>query len=302
MNTQEPVVLGKVKKGSAGKPMVVIILFLFIGSIILFLPTIQDYFGDNDIIDLVKDGKIIDFFVNHNLYVEESIPNNNKEQEKNNPMLINSKTTLNGENFDLNNFVLTKENIKFNINVFETINFDDEKYFLVLNQNDKEITTIKLNNIVSTSLEQTFKFKEKLTDTVGVTGVIKILRDSDYPEFLVSSDESGLGSLTCVKDNYKIEYVLNNNCLIRIKETLEYLDNNNNDYLNTFQNYSNVVTKINNSGAIASIEENYSGFIFKTDIDLTTFNNNIQNYNYYSLNTKTNKINFEMNAKGYDCK
>lgn len=301
MNTQEPVILGKVKKGSAGKPILVIILFLFIGSIILFLPTIQDYFGDNNIIDLIKNGQIVDFFVNRDLYVDKPIVNNKTEKEIK-PVLINSKTILNEEKFTLNNFDLTKDKIKFTINTKETINFDDKNYYLVLTQNDKEITTIKLINVVTDTKEQTFKFKETLNDTVGVNGIIKIIRESDYPEFLVSSDESGLASLTCVKDNYKIEFVLNNNNLIRIKEVFEYVDSNRDEYLKTFQEYSNIVTKINNSGTIASIEENYRGFIFKTDIDLSTFDNVVTNNNYYKLNTKTNKINFEMNAKGYDCK
>lgn len=302
MDTQEPVVLGKVKKGSAGKPILVIILFLFIGSIILFLPTIQDYFGDNNIIDLIKNGQIVDFFVNHDLYVDKPIVNNKTEKEEIKPVLINSKTILNEEKFTLNNFDLTKDKIKFTINTKETINFDDKNYYLVLTQNDKEITTIKLINVVTDTKEQTFKFKETLNDTVGVNGIIKIIRESDYPEFLVSSDESGLASLTCVKDNYKIEYVLNNNNLIRIKEIFEYVDSNRDEYLKIFQEYSNIVTNINNSGTIASIEENYRGFIFKTDIDLSTFDNVVTNNNYYKLNTKTNKINFEMNAKGYDCK
>lgn len=302
MNTQEPVILGKVKKGSAGKPILVIILFLFIGSIILFLPTIQDYFGDNNIIELIKNGQIVDFFVNHDLYVDKPIINNNNEKEEIKPVLINSKTILNEEKFTLNNFDLTKDKIKFTINTKETINFDDKNYYLVLTQNDKEITTIKLINVVTDTNEQTFKFKETLNDTVGVNGIIKIIRESDYPEFLVSSDESGLASLTCVKDNYKIEYVLNNNNLIRIKEIFEYVDSNRDEYLKIFQEYSNIVTNINNSGTIASIEENYRGFIFKTDIDLSTFDNVVTNNNYYKLNTKTNKINFEMNAKGYDCK
>lgn len=300
MNEQEPVILGKVKKGAAGKPLVVIILFLFIGALILFLPTIQNYFGDYNIIELIKNGQIVDFFINHEKFVDKPISNNNKEEEIK-PLLINSKTKLTSDEFTLNNFILTKENIEFTINVSDTFNFDENNYYLILSKKEKEISTIKLNNIVSTSEKQTFKFKESLNDTVEIYGIVKQIKDSDYPSYLVSSDETGLGSLFCIKDKYKIEYVMNNNTLIRIKETLEYLDDNN-EYLNKFREYSNIVSKINNSNSIASIEENYSGFIFKTDIDLNTYNNSVSNNNYYYLNTKTNKIYFEMNAKGYDCR
>lgn len=302
MNTQEPVVLGKVKKGSAGKPIVVVIVFLFIGAIILFLPTILSYFGDYSIIELIKNGEIIDFFINHDAYVDKPITNNNvKEETKKEPLLINSKTVLTNNNFTLTNFNLTKENIKFTIITNTQINFDESNYYLVLSQNDKELSIIKLTETISNNKEQTFSFKEKLNDTVNVKGIIKSIKESEYPNFIVSTDESGLGSLICEKDNYKIEYILSNNNLIRIKETLEYIDNNN-DYLKEFEEYSRLVTRFNNINQTASITENYTGFIFTTDIDLSTYNDDYNKYNYYSLNTKTNKINFEMNAKGYDCK
>lgn len=303
MNNNEPVILGKVKKGSAGKPLVVIILFLFIGSFILFLPNIMNYFGEYSIIDLIKNGQIIDFFVNHDNYVDKPINDNKNTQEFNElkPLLINNKTELKENNFKLNNFTLTKDKIKFTINTTTQINFDESNYYLVLSQNDKEIKTIKLTETILNTKEITYIFKEKLNSTLEVKGIIKIIKENDYPKFIVTSDESGLGSLICEKDNYKIEYIFSNNSLNRIKETYNYIDNGN-DYLTTFEEYSNKVNRLNNSNATASIIEDYSGFIFTTDIDLSKFTGTEKNYNYYSLNTKTNKINFEMNAKGYDCK
>ena len=65
MNDNEPIVLGKVQKGKTGKPMVVVILFLFIGAILFFLPTISSYFGDYNVVDLIKNGQIVDLFINH---------------------------------------------------------------------------------------------------------------------------------------------------------------------------------------------------------------------------------------------
>lgn len=299
MNNNEPVILGKVKKGAAGKPLVVIIIFLFIGSFILFLPTIINYFGDYNIVDLVKNGQIIDFFINHENYVDKPIINNNKEEiSKKEPLLINSKTVLNKDSITLNNFNLTNENISFNISS-DISNLEELNYYLVLKQGNKDIAIIKLTD----TNKQDFKyyFKETLSTTLEVKGIIKTIKQNEYPKFIVSSDESGLGSLICEKDNYKIEYILNNNNLIKIKETLNYLDNGN-DYLSTFEEYSNIVTKINNSNSVASITENIDGFIFTTDIDMSTYTYSYKNNNYYSLNTKTNIINFEMNAKGYDCK
>lgn len=305
MNNNEPVVLGKVKKGSAGKPMVVVIVFLFIGSIILFLPTIINYFGDYNIIDLIRNGEIINFFTNHDAYVNKPISDTSKKEEttKEESVLLNSKATISKDNFTLTNFTLTKENITFDINTTTTINFDEQNYYLVLTKNDNTVATIKLTGTIKENTKFTFNFNKTLEDIVDVKGEVKVIKENEYPSFTVSSDESGLGSLICSKDNYKIEYILNNNQLIKIKETYSYIDNGNQtEYLSEFEQYTKLSTEINNSNATSTIVENYNGFIFTTDIDLSTYNFQKINYNYYSLNTKTNKINYEMTAKGYDCK
>lgn len=305
MNNNEPVVLGKVKKGSAGKPMVVVIVFLFIGAIILFLPTIINYFGDYNIVDLIKNGEIINFFTNHDNYVNKPISStlNKKEEPKEEAVLLNSKATISKDNFTLTNFLLTKENITFDINATTTINFDEQNYYLLLTKNDNTLLTIKLTGTVTTKSKFTFDFNENLQDIVEVKGKVKVIKENEYPSFIVSSDESGLASLICSKGNYKIEYILNNNQLIKIKETYDYIDNGNQtEYLNEFERYTKLSIEINNSNATSTIAENYNGFIFTTDIDLSTYNSQKINYNYYSLNTKTNRINYEMTAKGYDCK
>ena len=304
MNNNEPIVLGKVKKGSAGKPMAVVIIFLFIGSIVLFLPTIINYFGDYNIIDLVKNGQIVDFFINHDNYVNQPISNNNQEIEpKEEDVLLNSKASLTKDNFTLTNFTLTKENINFNINTNNTINFDEESYYLILTKNNKTISTIKLTGTVTSTGKFTFEFSKSLIDIIEVKGKIKKVNDNDYPSYILSSDETGLGSLICIKDSYKIEYILSNNQLTRIKEAYTYIDNGNQaEYLSEFDKYTKLSTEINNSNAMATLTETYSGFTFTTDIDLNTYVSKTKNYNYYSLNTKTNKIQYEMTAKGYDCK
>ena len=234
MNNNEPIVLGKVKKGSAGKPLVVIIVFLFIGALIFYLPTVASYFGDYNIIELIKEGKIIDFFINHDLYVDKPIVKEEKEEEKIEPLLINDKTILNFNNIALSDFDLKTEYIKFKI---------DNKNNINLNQDNKDIATIKLTN----EEEITFNFKGNLKSIVEVKGIIKIIKEHEYPSYTALSDESGLGSFICVRDNYKIEYVLSNNNLIKVKETLNYIDTGV-GYLEKFEEYSNLVTNLINKG------------------------------------------------------
>ncbi|MBQ3021072.1 MAG: hypothetical protein IJD92_02465 [Bacilli bacterium] len=302
MNNNEPVVIGKVKKNKTGKPLVVLILFLFIGSIVLFLPTITDYFKDYNIIDLVKEGKIIDFFINHENYIEKENTTTTVKISETNNLLINSKTILKYNNFTLTNFNITKEKIDFKINTSTNINFDKSKYYLVLKQNNKEIATIKLIGEVKGSIDYTFNFADKLNNIVEVYGEIKIIQETDYPKFTLSSDETGISSLICTKKDDTYEYIFNDNLLSKIKQNYIFNDiGNTNDYYQQYRNYTLIMDKINSNGGTASIVETYTGFTFTTDIDLNIYQEQI-NYNYYSLNTKSNIINFEMIAKGYDCK
>lgn len=306
MNNNEPLVLGKIKKGKTGKPLVVLIVFLFAGAIILFLPTISKYFGSQNIIDLIKDGKIVDFFINHDKYIDDNQTNESTTTTKaktdtNEPKLINSKTILEYNNFTLSNFNLTTDSITYKITSSNSINFDDSNYYLILKKDNKEITTIKLTGELNKELTNVFKFKTSLTDTVEVKGYIKTISDKDYPNFSLPSDETGTSSLICTKDSDTYEYMFNNNLLATIKQTYIYSYDDNSDYYKKYQEYSLIMNEININSGISSIEENYEGFIFKTEIDLNNYKEKI-NYNYYSLNTKSNKINFEMKAKGYDCK
>ena len=76
------------------------------------------------------------------------------------------------------------------------------------------------------------------------------------------------------------------------------------------ENYNNKyseVVSVNNSiislGGISQIINQIDTFILINDIDLNVYNfSQNTNYNYYSLNTKPKVVNFEMEAKGYDCK
>lgn len=302
MNNNEPLVLGKIKKGKTGKPLVVLIIFLFAGAIIFFLPSIGEYFSGYNIIDLIKNGEIIDFFINHENYADKNIAittTTNKvvnEEEK----IINSKTILEYNNFTLSDFILNKDSISYKITTSNTINLDDSNYYLILEKNNKKIF-IKLNGVVNKELTNDFKFVDPLGDTIEVKGYIKIMNDKEYPEFTLSSDETGTASLICKKDNDTYEYMFNNNLLVKIKETYIYKEENSEEYYNKYQGYALIMDKINVNGGISSLEETFVGFTFKTDIDLNKYQEKINN-NYYSLNTKSNKINFEMKAKGYDCR
>lgn len=292
----EPITLGKIKKGGKTKPILIIIIFLFMGSFILFLPTIINYFGDYNLIDLIKNGELIDFFKNHNSYI-----NKQDDTIKNNTILentsINTKTVLESNNITLNNFEITKTNIKFKINNEQNIDLDNNYYYLILK---KDTTTIYIR--IENKNELNFTFTTPLKDTLNISGNIKKYNDNDYPKFTLSSDETGLSSLICTKSLNNYEYIFDNNLLVRIKLNYTYNDTGNNSiYLSEFEKYTALQKQITLNGNTSNITENQTGFTFTADVNLNNQTNLVFD-NYYKFNTKSNKVNFDMIAKGYDCK
>lgn len=292
----EPITLGKIKKGGKTKPILIIIIFLFMGSFILFLPTIINYFGDYNLIDLIKNGELIDFFKNHNSYI-----NKQDDTIKNDTTLentsINSNTVLKNNNITLNNFEITNTNIKFKINNEQNIDLDNNYYYLILK---KDNTTIYIK--IENKNELDFTFTTPLKDTLNISGNIKKYNDNDYPKFILSSDETGLSSLICTKALNNYEYIFDNNLLVRIKLNYTYNDTSNNSiYLSEFEKYTTLQKQITTNGNTSSITENQTGFTFTADVNLNNQTNLVFD-NYYKFNTKSNKVNFDMIAKGYDCK
>ena len=223
MNNNEPIILGKVKKSGASKPILVIIIFLIVGSIILFIPTIANYFGDYNIVDLIKNGEIVNFFVNHDSYIKKSIVEDDNKKEETKVNYINAKTTIKYNGFYLNNFNINNTSISFNVNK-ENIDLDIYRYYLILKQNNKELEIIKITN----DNNITFTFNNELTSLVNIEGIIKEYKENDYPDYKLSSDESGLASMFCTKENDEYEFIFDNNKLTTIKENYNYIDNGNN--------------------------------------------------------------------------
>lgn len=297
MNNNEPIILGKVKKSGASKPILVIIIFLIVGSIILFIPTIANYFGDYNIVDLIKNGEIVNFFVNHDSYIKKSIVEDDNKKEETKVNYINAKTTIKYNGFYLNNFNINNTSISFNVNK-ENIDLDNYGYYLILKQNNKELEIIKItndNNII-------FTFNNELTSLVNIEGIIKEYKENDYPDYKLSSDESGLASMFCTKENDEYEFIFDNNKLTTIKENYNYIDNGNNTtYLKEYDKYNKISNELNDSGIESTITEDINGFKFTSNVNLKEHDKKINN-NYYTYNTSVNKVNFDMKAKGFDCK
>lgn len=306
MNDNEPIVLGKVQKGKTGKPLVVVIIFLFIGAALFFLPTISAYFGDYSVVELIKNGQIVDFFINHDYYMNLDRGNQGvttKKVEENVPVLINDKAVIKYNNFTLTNFNLKTNEIKFTITTSNTINFDKSNYYLVLYQKDKEIQKLKLKTEITNTGEITLSFNKTLENTVGITGIVKEITEGVSETITTTAAPLNNNVLTCTTETNVIEYTFSETGLISIKDTYTYTDLNDGNYFTVFEDYNNRMTELKSNKAEVTLTESQTGFTMITNIDLATYEySNNKNNNYYALNTTIENIQNEMITKGFDCK
>ena len=309
MNNNEPIVLGYVKKGKTGKPLLVLILFLFIGAMLFVLPIINSYFDGYNIIDLIKNGELISFIQNHDQYVDNKYIKDNvkittttsQKKYDNEPKIINRKSILEYNNFTIKEFDLNETSITYTIITSTNINFDKSNYYLILTKDNEKIT-IKLTGEINGSNTYTFRFAKSLSNSIDVKGIVKQIDSADYTNINLSTNEFGLAKLTCIKDTQSINYTFSNNSLTNINEVYKY-SKNEEDYDNIYSEYLNISNNIKLLGGNSQITSNNNGFIIINNIDLNTYNYTLNtDYNYYSLNTQPKIVNFEMEAKGYDCK
>ncbi len=306
MDNNEPVVLGRIKKNKTGKPILVIIIFLFIGGIIFILPSISSYFEGYNVFDLIKSGEIIDFIANHDEYIKKAKEDNTmvtEPIEEVTPQLINGKTVLKYNNFTLSNFELSTKEIKFNINTETNINFDASNYYLVLTQDNKEIAKIKLSKEGKGTIQNSYTFNNELSSIIEVNGIIKEIKSNTSTQTTtkeVTTPES-INNLVCSLNRNSYTYTFESNKLIKVKEIITFKK----DEFTTveYNAYNGYVEKINEAKGSSSLKEVGNNYIMESNIDLNIYRFDIYSKaNYYSLNENFDTLKQDMESKGYDCK
>ncbi len=297
-NNQEPIVLGTVKKGKTGRPLLAIILIIFIGALIYFLPVIQGFFKGESIIDLIKNGQLIEYIQNGGQIVKKEEKSELKE-----PTLVKIEA-----NAIIENSEITISNISLNNNVL-TYTIASKKATYDASKDNLYLQIYSGNNVVFTQiLDEIYTLSGKeVKENVVVNGsnfsaALNIINDNDIPNLVLNSDESGLASITCTLDDDKFEYTFINNKLSKIKREYSYQYNSAlpEEYREIYEEYSALKSERSNLGIEANIEESYSGLVYKEEIDLQKVNADL-GINYYSLNTEAKVVKFKQEAKGFDC-
>ncbi|MFA6777781.1 MAG: hypothetical protein WCR80_05010 [Bacilli bacterium] len=295
-NNNEPIVLGTLKKEKSSKPIFVFIVLGIIIASVFALPYVEDYVKTSD--NFI--GKIYtSIFGEEEIIEEETIPTDSH-------FILNNQTNINLYNINLTNINLNNNTITYNLKaVSNTINLDEDNYFLeIYGSNKNLLERIKLTgNLTNNIEERTFTFQDlKFNSSTNYYGKIIILKDEEYEEIVLSTDESGISSITCQRLGDKYEYIFNNYLLKKINHTYTFTDISNiNYYLSLFEEYTNLAKTINSLEASASITETNEGFVFTASLDLEKLDNNLNNSFYYLLNKQAKIINYDMKTEGFIC-
>lgn len=297
----EPVVLGTVKKGKTGKPILAIFIIILIGLLVYFLPVIGDYFGDKSIIDLIKNGELIDF-----------IKNKNNQNKPTNDTNINNDYILigNNENINTNNLIISDIALKDNVLSYDikstiaTYDATNENLYL-------QIFVDKETLVYTKALDEVFTINKKsVKENVSFYknnsqyyAKIVNIHEEDIDDINLSTDESGLASIICTKNNDIYEYIFQKKELIEMKRTYQYKydEDKSAEYQKTLMVYRDLVNERQKYMIEANISEDIVGFTYKEDIKLESADISTLGNNYYQYKSLAKVILFKQEAKGFDC-
>ncbi len=302
--TVKPEVLGQLRTEKVGNPgmliaflaiIVIVLLILPIGSSMLQNPKSPLYkliYGSTEVV----------------INEEE---NENKFDDGSLIQVLDSSSNIKYGNLVMKNFSLAVGEVQCDVYSYNDIlDLDDSSIFMNIystKEEDSLIGHIKLTgkDYDSTTTRVTFyNPKLKFNQTHTYYGKLTTLKEeSDYPSYTVSSDESGIGSVTCKRNTREIEYVFENNYLIAINDTVTEKVRNysSKNYLSLLQEYLDKADILGSK--YASVTEEEEGFTYLSKIDLRgyTYPDKFTDTNYYKENTLAKVIVYSEIGKGYDC-
>lgn len=296
----EPVVIGELRKEKIGRPMIVVELAILLIIVLVGLPMVNSMMNDeNSVLYKFLNGN--NSSTNNNVTTSQTYVDAKKEQ----PLL--KTTSMKTGNLILKSFSLYNNTIKMTISSYNNIiNLDESEYYfeILSNQNSNKIAYVKLTGTYDYQ-EKELEFKTNVNFNSNITylGKVVLMTDDDYPEYKLETDESGIGNLTCKKDDRELDYVFSSDKLISFSDTsvVKKAGLTDEEYLSVLGDYK---TLTSNLGKSATLEETSEGILFKASVDLEkgAVPESVKDYNYYVISTNVKKIYYSMTGKGFDCK
>lgn len=293
-NENDVQVLGELRKENIGRPKLVLFILFILIAVLVCLPIVNDMLNDETsfLYNLIYPNTS-----NNNIPVdyEDEILDGSELQ------LLSEKTTMKYNSLIIKSMSIHENNLLLSMSSINGIlDLDDYMWVLEVYANDQLVTYYKLSG--SLDFEETkYEFSNNVTYNAMKTYYVKVVdkKEEELPEVAVTSDESGISSLTCKKENQTVEYSFLNGELINIKDERDFIKAQYGDeeYTTLLQDYK---TKAGKIGVMASAFETEIGFKYQANIDLE--NMNVEDKDYYAYKTSIKKINYIEIGKGFDCK
>lgn len=228
----------------------------------------------------------------------------NSDDEKIKEYVISDNLEISFDSFKINN--IKKENNKISMDIVNTSNeildLSKDNYFINMYSEGKKLLKRVMLGDVIVSVGSTYTVSYDVDDNVYMLSVYNLSK-KDYPAYVVTSDESNMGTLTCTKEYEKIDYLTNNNKVyaINLLNEVSSSDTNFNTLYATYQAMKNTYDNV--EGISSSLDVINNVLTFRSIINLNVvLDGSINLKSYYPKDTDAKVIYFEMTSMGYTCK
>lgn len=228
----------------------------------------------------------------------------NSDDEKIKEYVISDNLEITFDSFKINN--IKKENNKISMDIVNTSNeildLSKDNYFINMYNESKTLLKRVMLGDVIVSVGSTYTVSYDVDENVYMLSVYNLSK-KDYPAYVVTSDESNMGTLTCTKEYEKIDYLTNNNKVyaINLLNEVSSSDTNFNTLYATYQAMKNTYDNV--EGISSSLDVINNVLTFRSVINLNVvLDGSINLKSYYPKDTDAKVIYFEMTSMGYTCK
>lgn len=276
----------------AGNPLFIIIIFLALIGFMFYAPTLYAKYHKN-VADVLGIGK----------KTPVTTPVSNK-QAVSAYYQIGSNKELTFNEIKLSNVNLENNILSFDIETEDTVDLESLHYYLDFYE---ERQTFLGRRILLDKIEKKGNVKVDVSG-MKVTSVtyfqLSHVDDSSIPKSKLETDESGIGSLDCSKNDIIYMYTFNYDKLTKVIKKYTYTNSNIAEYSSELTKYQKYVNKYNDlNGLTATIVENGSTFIFTLELDYTDISEfkTVDDYEKFKKDELSYVLKFKMEAEGYTC-
>lgn len=293
----EAEVLGELRKEKIGQPGIALVMLVLFVTIIVALPFINSMITEED--------GFIYKLLNKNKVTTSLVEPEDKYLDASELQILSSTTKMIYNNLIvMKDFSITEDSINCIMSSYNNVlTLDSQEYYFEIYSSNKELVSyVKLTGTFDNS-EKNVELKNNLSfnSNRSYYGKIVLLKNNDYPDVTLNSDESGIAELKCSNDRETLEYTFENGYLIGIQDIVDVNFKGNDIYQKELGDYKE---KANALGTIASVSENSVGFSFKAIIDLNTYHvpASVVDFNYFKLNSEAKIVKYNIEGKGFECK